>query len=105
MSDRPDAGTGAGWRPPPGGPGRPRHASATPALVLSIVGLLFWPVALGGIMLGNRVQRDARTQPGGFANEGVAQAARILGWIVIVFGVFWTLAYLWLIASGRAGAW
>lgn len=104
MSDRPDAGWGAGATPP-APPARPRHPSATLALVLSIVGFLFWPIAIGGIVLGNRVRRDALAQPGGFHNEGVAQAARILGWIVVVLGALWTLAYLVaLVAGGRVGA-
>lgn len=62
----------------------PAPASATTALVLSLVGLLFCgPLAIGGIVLGSKVKAEIRSGDNDPSSAGTAKAAVLTGWIAV----------------------
>ena len=56
--------------------------NAIASLVLSIVGLVFFPLvpSIIAIVLGRSAKRDIRQRPG-LAGEGMATAGIVLGWV------------------------
>lgn len=60
------------------------HPRTIVGFVLSLVGLVtFWPLGIVGLVLSNQARRDMRAAPGRYANEGLATAGVVLGWICV----------------------
>jgi len=79
--------------------------NATVALVLSIVGLMGFSccTAIPGVIMANAALETTKQYPG-HPDQGLAQAAKIVGWITIGLGIaiigFYLLLFVVLVASG-----
>ncbi len=95
---------GYGAPPVPAGYGytAPQNGSGTAALILGIVGLICCGLFTGipAIILGRKGM--ALADAGQANNRGVAQAGYILGIIVTVLSVIGIIAWVFLLATGKA---
>lgn len=82
-------------------PSPPTPGSATAALILSIVGILFCPVIGGPLALvfGYKARNQIRDSNGQMGGSGMVTAALIMGWIGVAFTVLLILGILAIIAG------
>jgi hypothetical protein len=80
----------------------PQNSMALTAMILALVGLVFWITAPVGAILGHIALKQIRQT--GESGEGMAKTGIIAGWIITGLGVLCCAGYLVIVVFAAANA-